>query len=89
MAIVTLLMTGAVNRLDIPIEPLGAVDRRLRGVCDVRACAHRHLEQISGVVSPDISPDDYSGGARGCTASTTRKQGPQRGLPRAEIEFHR
>src|SRR5215472_15176324 len=43
------------NRLDIPIKPLGAVDRWQRGACSVRACASRHLEQISGVVSPDIS----------------------------------
>jgi hypothetical protein len=77
------------NRLDIPIEPLGAVDRRQRGAWNVRAFAHRHLEQISGVVSPDISPDDYSGGARGCAAATAPEQGPQRGLLRTEIKFHR
>jgi hypothetical protein len=47
------------------------------------------LEQISGVVSPDISPDDYSGGAFGCIAATARKQGSQRGVPLTEIEFHR
>src|SRR6516164_2567703 len=76
-------------RLDTPIKPLGAVDRRQRGACDVRAFAHRHLEQISSVVSPDISPDDYSGSARGCAAATSREQGPQRGLPRTEIEFYR
>jgi hypothetical protein len=38
------------NKLDIPIEPLGAVDHRQRGTCNVRAFAHRHLEQISDVV---------------------------------------
>jgi len=75
--------------LDIPIEPLGAVDRRQRGACNVRALAHRQLEQISRVVSPDISPDDYSGGARGCTAATAQEQGSERGLLRTEIKFHR
>jgi hypothetical protein len=55
--------------LDIPIEPMGATDRRQRGARDLRACAHRHLEQISGVVSPDIPPYDYSGGARGWAAA--------------------
>ena len=69
------------NRLDIPIKPLAAVDRRQRGACGIPACAHRHVEQISGVVSLDIPPDDYPGGARGCGA-TAREQGPQRGLPR-------
>ena len=75
--------------MDIPIEPLGAVDRRQRGACNVRACAHRPLEQISRVVSPDISPNDYSSGARGCAAATAPEQGPQRGLLRTEIKFHR
>jgi len=77
------------NRSDIPIKPLGTVDRRQRGACDIRACAHRYLEQISGVVSLDIPADDYSGGARGCAAATAREQGPQRGLPRTEVKFHR
>ena len=76
------------NRLDIPIEPLGAVDRWQRGTCNVRACAHRHLEQISGVVSPDISPTDYSGGARGCTAASAPEQRPQPGSLPTEIKFH-
>ena len=77
------------NRLDISIEPLGAVDCRRRGACNVCACAHRNLEQISGVVSPDVSPDDYSGGARGCAAAIASEQRPQRGLPRAEMKLHR
>src|SRR5579864_3674308 len=76
------------NTLDIPIEPLGAVDRRQRGARDVLACAHRNLEQISRVVSPDVSPDDYSGGARGYAAATAPERGPQRGLLRTEIKFH-
>ena len=46
-----------------PIELLGDIDRRQRGACNVRAFTQRHLEQISRVVSPDISPDDYSRGA--------------------------
>ena len=58
------------NTLDIVIEPLGAVARRQRGAGNVRALAHRQLEQISRVVSPDISPDDHSGGACGCAADT-------------------
>ena len=77
------------NRLDIPIKPLGTVDRWQRGACNILACAHRHLEQISGVVSPDISPDDYSGGARGGAAVTAAKQEPERGLVPAEIKSHR
>ncbi len=89
MAIVTSAGGRCRNRLDIPIKPLGAVDRRQRGACNVRACAHRPLEQISGVVSPDISPDDYSGGARGCAAASALEQRPQRGLLRTEIRFHR
>ena len=69
------LLTWAVvvDALDIS-EPLGAVDRRQRGAGNVRACAHRHLEQISGVVSPDISADDCSSGARGCAAGAAPGQ---------------
>ena len=74
------------NRLDIPIEPLGGVDRRQRGARNVPAFAHRHLEQISGLVSPDISPNNYSGGARGFAATNAPEQGPQPGLLRSEIE---
>src|SRR5580700_1259268 len=76
------------NPLDIPIEPLGPVDRRQRSVCDVFAGAHRHLEQIARVVSPDISADDYSGGARGGAAATAPEPGPQRGLLRTAIKLH-
>jgi len=72
--------------LDIPIKPLGAVDRRLHGACDVPACAHRYLEQISGVVPPDISPDDSSSGARGCAAASGPEQRPQQGLLHTEIK---
>jgi hypothetical protein len=77
------------NTLDIPSEPRGALDRRQRGACNVRAIADRHLEQISGVVSPDISPDDYSGGAFGCATAAGPKQERQRGLLRTEIKSHR
>jgi hypothetical protein len=46
------------------------------------------LEQISGVVSPDISPDDYSSCARGCAAASTLEQRPQPCFLSIEIEFH-
>src|SRR5262249_15528022 len=76
---------GCRNRGDIPIKPLGARGRWQRGACNVRACAHRHFEQVSGVVSSDISPDDYSGGARGCAAASAPEQRPQPGLLPNEI----
>ncbi len=78
---------GCCNRLDIPIKPVGAVDRRHRRACNVSARAHRNLEQISGVVSPDVPADDCSGGARRCAAATAPQQGPQRGLLRTEVSF--
>ena len=68
MAIVTSLAAGAVTGWISPSKPLAAVGRRHGGACDVSTRAHRHLEQISGVVSPDISADDCSGGARRCAA---------------------
>src|SRR5215469_16879654 len=61
------------NYLDLPLTPLAAINRRRRGARDVSPCAHRDLEQISGVVSPDVSPDDCSGGAGGCVVATARK----------------
>jgi len=74
------------SSLDIPIKPLGAVHRRRRRARNVFVFAHLHLEQISGVVSPDISPDDYVGG-RGC-AAPSQEQRPKRNLFRTEIRFH-
>ncbi len=35
---------GCRHRLDIPIEPLAALDRRRRSAGDVSACPHRDLE---------------------------------------------
>jgi hypothetical protein len=85
MAIVTSLVAGAVTRC---VSPSGRRAPLIVGSV-VLAMSHGQLEQISRVVSPDISPDDYSGGARGCAAATAPEQGPQRGLLRTEIKFHR
>ena len=38
------LAGGRCNTYGLAIEPLGAVDRRQRGSCNVLAFAHRHLE---------------------------------------------
>jgi hypothetical protein len=76
------------NSFGIPIKTLGAVDRWDRSACNVRAFAHRHLEQVSGVVPPDISPDDYSGGARRWTVGCAPEQRRQQGLLRSKISFH-
>jgi hypothetical protein len=78
------ISSGCRNTPDIPIEPLGSADRRQHCVGDVLAYAHRHLEQIAGVVSLNFSLDDYSYGARGRTVGTEKSR---RELLRAEIEF--
>ena len=77
------------NRLDIFIQALGAVNRRQRRAGDVRALAHRQLEQISRVVSPDIFADDHSGGARGCAAPPRRNKNLNEVYVGTEMKLHR